>query len=59
MENNDLISRSALIAKYDRVHVALTDMAVLMEISAVFKKSLNSFRLVQIVANTSRKKISI
>lgn len=38
MANNDLISRSALMEEYDRVHVALTDMAVIMGISAVFEK---------------------
>ena len=38
MENNDLISRSALLEGYDLVHIALTDMAVIIEISAVFKK---------------------
>ena len=34
MANNDLISRSALLEEYDRVHVALTGLAMLMEISA-------------------------
>ena len=38
MENNDLISRSALLEKCDLVHIALTGMDVIMGISAVFEK---------------------
>ena len=38
MANNDLISRSALLDEYELVHIALTGMDVIMEISAVFEK---------------------